>query len=149
VVNTEFVEMLSALSDSGAEFLVIGAHALAVHGIPRATGGFDIWVRPTEENAGRVLEALRVFGAPLFDLSREDLANPGIVFQIGVAPGRIDILTGVSGLTFEEAWPGRVSTSAGGQEVPVIGRAELIRNKRATGRLKDLADVEALEGARE
>jgi hypothetical protein len=140
-VNRDFVEMLSALSAEYAEYLVVGAYALAAHGLPRATGDLDIWVRPTPDNAERVFRALRVFGAPLFDLSRDDLLRPDTVFQIGVAPGRIDLLTGLTGLTFEEAWPSHISARVEGLDVPVIGREALLRNKEATGRPQDLADA--------
>jgi len=148
-MNPDFVEMLSELSASGADFLVVGAHALAAHGHPRATGDLDVWVRADPENAPRVLEALRRFGAPLFDLSVEDLSRPGTVFQIGTAPARIDILTGVSGLTFEQAWPRRTTVKLGELSVGVIGREDLIRNKRATGRPQVLVDAAALEQHRE
>ena len=148
-MNPDFVEMLSELSASGADFLVVGAHALAAHGHPRATGDLDVWVRADPENAPRVLEALRRFGAPLFDLSVEDLSRPGTVFQIGTAPARIDILTGVSGLTFEQAWPRRTTVKLGELSVGVIGREDLIRNKRATGRPQDLVDAAVLEQHRE
>src|SRR5438105_15369371 len=137
--------MLSALFAAGAEFLVVGAHALAAHGTPRATGDLDIWVRPTPENADRVLSALKAFGAPLFDLTRKDLSRPGIVFQLGLPPLRIDILTGVSGVTFDEAWPERLVSEVETLQVPCIGRAALIKNKRAAGRPKDLVDVATLE----
>lgn len=140
-MNRDFVEMLSALSAEHVEYLVVGAYALAAHGLPRATGDIDIWVRPTPDNTDRVLRALRAFGAPLFDLAREDLLRPDTVFQVGVAPGRIDLLTGLTGLTFEEAWPARMTTSIEGVTVPVIGREELLRNKEATGRPQDLADA--------
>jgi hypothetical protein len=148
-MNPDFVEMLSELSAGGAEFLVVGAHALAAHGLPRATGDLDIWVRADERNAPRVLEALRRFGAPLFDLSLDDLSKPGTVFQIGTAPARIDILTGVSGLSFAEAWPRRTTVRIGDLSVAVIGREDLIRNKRATGRPQDLVDADRLERHRD
>ena len=112
-MNRDFVEMLSALSAEGVEYLIVGAYAMAAHGWPRATGDIDIWVRPTRENAERTLRALRRFGAPLFPLSTEDLTLPDTVFQIGVPPGRIDILSGVSGLTFQEAWPSRMIAKIG------------------------------------
>lgn len=144
-MNRDFVEMSSALSEAGAEFLVVDAHALAAHGYPRATGDLDIWVRAGEANGRRVLEALRRFGAPLFDLTIEDLSRPGTVFQIGVPPVRIDLLTGVSGVSFEEAWPRRLVVTVEGLEVGVIGRDDLVRNKRATGRPPDLVDAERLE----
>jgi hypothetical protein len=126
--------MLSALSAASVEYLVVGAYALAAHGLPRATGDIDIWVRATPDNVDRVLRALRAFGAPLFELTRDDLLRSDTVFQIGVVPNRIDLLTGVTGLTFEEAWPSRVLTTVEGLTVPVIGREELLRNKEATGR---------------
>ena len=144
-MNRDFVEMLAALSAAGAEYLVVGAHALAVHGRPRATGDLDIWVRPTPENARRVWAALQAFGARTADLAVDDLASDDLVYQIGVTPDRIDLLTGVTGLTFEEAWAGRVSLPLEGVAVPVIGREALIRNKRALGRPRDLADVAELE----
>ncbi len=140
-MNRDFAEMLSALSAEGVEYLVVGAYALAAHGLPRATGDLDIWVRPTTENAERVLRALRSFGAPLLDLKREDLLRTDTVFQIGVVPGRIDLLTGVTGVGFEEAWASRISVIVEGRQVPVIGFGELLRNKEATGRPQDLADV--------
>src|SRR5438105_11811131 len=104
LLNPDFDEMLSVLSAEGVQFLVVGAYALAAHGLPRATGDIDIWVRPTAENAERVLQALQVFGAPLFDLQPADLVRHDTVFQLGVPPARIDILTGISGVRFEEAW---------------------------------------------
>jgi hypothetical protein len=140
-VNRDFVEMLSALLAESVEFLVVGAYALAAHGLPRATGDLDIWVRPTSDNADRVLRALRAFSAPLLELGREDLLRSDTVFQIGVAPRRIDLLTGLTGLTFEEAWPARTTASVEGLEIPVLGREELLRNKEATGRPQDLADA--------
>ncbi|MBI4503184.1 MAG: hypothetical protein HY700_18765 [Gemmatimonadetes bacterium] len=146
MMNRDFAEMLSALSEAGADFMVIGAHAVAVHARPRATGDLDIWVRPTRENAKRVWAALAAFGAPLHDLAREDLVSDDLVFQIGVAPSRIDILTTIGGVTFDEAWPRRTTVHLWGLAVPVIGREDLIRSKRAAGRPRDLADLADLEG---
>lgn len=145
-MNSDYRDMLSELCAAGAEFLVVGAYALAAHGLPRATGDFDIWVRPDPTNAPRVFQALARFGAPLFGLSAADLAVPGIVLQIGVVPSRIDIITRISGVDFAEAWEGRVRADLHGVTVPVIGRSELIRNKRAAGRPKDLVDVAVLTG---
>ena len=144
-MNRDFAEMLSTLSAEGVEFLVVGAYAMAAHGWPRATGDIDIWVRPSTENADRVLRALRRFGAPLFDLSHEDLIKNDTVFQIGLPPARIDLLTGVSGLTFDEAWPARLNARVEEHDVSVIGFDHLLKNKRATGRAKDMADVAWLE----
>jgi hypothetical protein len=143
-VNRDFVEMLSALCGAGADFMVVGAHALAAHGIPRATGDLDLWVRAEPDNAERVLKALHAFGAPLFDLSMEDLSRAGTVFQIGVPPSRIDILTSISGVAWKDAWPHRVMLSIEGMQVPVLGRADFVANKRAIGRPKDLADLALL-----
>jgi hypothetical protein len=122
---------------------------MAVHGVPRATGDIDLWVRPSAENAVRVVRALARFGAPLRDLTIHDLEKPGIVFQIGVAPNRIDILTGIDGLSFDEAWARRIATDVTGREIPVISRDDLIRNKRATGRDRDRADAQQIEDATE
>jgi hypothetical protein len=144
-MNRDFVEMLSALSDAEAEYLIVGAHALAAHGRPRATGDLDIWVRPTPDNADRIWAALQRFGAPLHDLTRDDLHTPDIVFQIGVAPSRIDILTSISGVDFGDAWKNRIVVPVSGIDVPTIGREDLIRNKRAVGRPRDLADIAELE----
>jgi hypothetical protein len=144
-VNRDFVEILQELSAASAEFLVVGAHAVAAHERPRATGDLDLWVRATPSNAVRVWRALQRFGAPLHDLMLEDLSAPGIVFQMGLPPYRIDLLTQITGVTFDEAWPNRMVITIDGVEVSVIGRQELIRNKRATGRPQDLVDADLLE----
>jgi hypothetical protein len=144
LLNPDFAEMLSELSAEGVQFLLVGAYALAAHGLPRATGDIDIWVRPSEDNGVRVLRALQRFGAPLFDLTADDLARPGTVFQMGLPPRRIDILTAIDGVEFDDAWTGRLTTQVDGIEVSVIGRDDLMRNKRAAGRPKDLVDVEIL-----
>ncbi len=143
--NPDFKDMLSALSEASVDFLLVGAYALAAHGHPRATGDLDIWVRADSENAPRVLHSLAVFGAPLDDLTVDDLSKPGIVFQIGVEPSRIDILTAISGVDFNHAWKNRVLIEMDGVCVHVIGREDLIVNKRASGRLKDIADVATLD----
>jgi hypothetical protein len=146
-LNEDFLDVLEALCGKSADFVVVGAHAMAVHGVPRATGDLDILVRPSAENAGRVLAALRAFGAPIDDhgITAADLTVPGTVYQIGLPPRRIDILTQISGVTFDEAWDSRIALSVPGLEIPVLGRAALARNKRAAGRDKDLADLRLLE----
>jgi hypothetical protein len=146
-VNDDFLDLLDALLRAGAEFLVVGAHAMAVHGVPRATGDLDVWVRPDAPNADRVWKALAEFGAPAgaLGVSREDLETRGIVVQIGLPPRRLDILTDVSGLDFDEAWRNRVTHRVGPHAVPFLSRHDLIRNKRASGRPKDLADLDILE----
>jgi hypothetical protein len=146
-MNRDFVEMLSELSAAGADFIIVGAHALAAIGIPRATGDLDIWVRPTRDNAERVLIALRRFRAPLFDLTVEDLTKSDTVFQIGLPPARIDILAGISGVTFDDARPRCTTVVIDGLQVPVLSRDDFIVNKRAAGRPKDLLDLALLEEA--
>lgn len=146
-MNDDWIAMLNALLDADARFLVIGAHALAVHGVPRGTQDLDILIDPTPENADRVWRALLLFGAPVasLEISKADLIHPDMVMQFGLPPNRIDFLTSISGIAnFETVWAGRVMHELRGRSVPFIGRAELIANKRASGRRKDLADVEAL-----
>jgi hypothetical protein len=143
-MNPDFVDLLRAFSAADVRFLIVGAYALAHHGRPRATGDLDVWVEATPANAMRVIRALGAFGAPLQDVSETDFAAPGIVFQIGVPPGRIDVLTELTGVTFQEAWDARDEGRFGELTVPFVGRDAFIRNKRATGRLKDLADLEGL-----
>jgi hypothetical protein len=146
-MSRDFAEMLSALSAAGVEFLIVGAHALAAHGVPRATGDLDIWVRPTAENANRTLRALAMFGAPLADLSVEDLTKPDTVFQMGLPPARIDILSGITGVSFDDAWGRRASVRLATLDVPVLSRMDFVANKTATGRPKDLADIALLDEA--
>ena len=143
-MNQDFVDLLRALSAADVRFLIVGAYALALHGRPRATGDLDVWIDATPENAARVMRALASFGAPLNDVSVNDFSRPGVTYQIGVAPGRIDILTELTGISFDEAWPERMRRPFGDVEVDFIGRAAFIRNKRATGRAKDLVDIEGM-----
>lgn len=145
MLEPDFRDMLSALSAAGAEYLVIGAYAMAVQGFPRGTGDLDIWIRPDPENAHRVREALMRYGAPVADLESEELARPGLIFQIGVAPLRIDIVTEITGVAFTEAWVEREEREMGGLRVPVISKRHLLVNKRAVGRPKDLIDAAWLE----
>jgi hypothetical protein len=145
-MNQDFLDLLRAFIDREVRFLIVGAYALGVHGRPRATGDLDVWVDPTPDNAARIMEALEAFGAPLQQVAADDFSRPGIVFQMGLPPLRIDVLTELSGLTFLEAWPGRISAAFGPLTVDVIGRDAFIKNKKAIGRARDLADVEALGG---
>ena len=144
-MNQDFRDLLAEFNARGVEYLVVGAHALAAHGLVRATKGLDVWVRPEMQNAGRVIAALVAFGAPLHDLTVDDLSAAGTIFQIGVAPIRIDVITAIDGVTFEEAWLGRIQASFADQAVSVLSRDDLIRNKRAAGREQDLLDVKWLE----
>lgn len=145
-LNEDFMDILRALREAGARFLVIGAHALAGHGIARATGDLDIWVEPSTENAARVWQALIAFGAPLpsFDIQPEDFTTTGTVVQVGQPPRRIDFLTSATALDFESAWREHVEIVLDDVTVPLLGRQQLIENKRAVGRPQDLADVDAL-----
>ncbi len=144
-MNQDFVDLLRAFGAHDVRFLIVGAYALALHGRPRATGDLDVWIDATPANASRVIAALAEFGAPLDQIDEADFSRPGVVYQIGVAPGRIDILTQLTGLTFEEAWPGRVRHPLGDVQADFIGREAFVRNKRATGRAKDLGDIDGIE----
>ena len=146
-MHADFVAMLAALSRERARFLVVGAHALAVHGVVRATGDLDIFVERTPANARRVFRALVRFGAPLSQLTEADLQKPDIVFQMGNPPLRIDVLTGISGVTFSSAWRDRAVHRVGRLNVPFLGRRSMLRNKAATGRAKDAVDVATLRAA--
>src|SRR5207249_1975356 len=130
-MNPDFVDLLRAFAAADVRFLVVGAYALAVHGLPRATGDLDVWIDPTAANARRAYGALGDFGAPLVNLREEDLTNPDLVFQMGVAPVRIDVLMGISGVVFDEAWERRTDAILEGVRFPVIGFDDLVQNKRA------------------
>ena len=144
-MNPDFVDLLRAFVAADVRFLVVGAYALALHGRPRATGDLDVWVDATPDNAARVMGALRAFGAPTADIAEADFAREGVTYQIGLPPGRIDLLTQLTGLTFAEAWPDRLHRAFGEVDVDFIGRDAFLRNKRATGRPKDLGDIEGMK----
>ncbi len=145
--HEDFLDLLRALAATNARYLIVGAHAMAVHGVPRATCDLDIWIDPAAGNAARVWAALGEFGAPVADhgLTVADLQTPGTVYQIGLPPRRIDLLTSVSGLGFEQAWERRLEMPVAGISVPFLGRDDLIRNKLASGRDRDLLDVRLLQ----
>lgn len=143
--NRDFKDLFAALNAASVEFLVVGAHALAVHGYVRATKDLDVWIRPSSTNAERLLAALHAFGAPTHDVTVDDFSAPGVTFQIGVAPVRIDLITAVDGLTFDAAWHNRIASDYGGEPVSVLSREDLITNKRASARPQDLADIAELQ----
>ena len=143
-MNPDFKDLLVEFNAHRVEFLVVGAHALAAHGYVRATKDLDLWVRPTPENAKRTLAALASFGAALHDLTEEDLSTPGVIFQMGVQPIRIDVITAIDGVEFDEAWADRMETNFAGIPAGVLSRDHLIQNKQAAGRPQDLVDVEWL-----
>lgn len=144
-MNRDFRDLLCAFSDADVRFLIVGAYAVTFHGRPRFTKDLDLWVEPTLGNAKRVYAALAAFGAPLGDVVIADLTQPRIVFQIGVAPNRIDVLTSVEALDFASAWERRVPATYLDVPVNYLGRSDLILNKRSVGRPQDLIDVNALE----
>jgi hypothetical protein len=145
MLNKDYKDILRTLTAEGVKFILIGAYALAAHGYPRATMDIDFWIMPSRDNAEAVLRALKRFGASLQGLTKQDLQRPGTVFQIGVAPRRVDLMTSASGLQFEEALKRSMPMKIEEIPVHVLSLDDLIRNKRASGRTKDLADAEALE----
>jgi hypothetical protein len=144
----DFRDLLVELHDAGAKFVVLGGYAVAFHGHPRATKDLDVLVQADLENARRVYAALAAFGAPLasFEVGVEDFSSYSGILQLGVAPRRIDIINRADGITFAEAVAEGETFEVQGRAIPIIGRSALIKNKRATGREQDIADVKALEG---
>jgi len=141
-MTKDFEELFACLRHRNVR--VVGGYAVAFHGQPRFTKDIDVFVDPTPENADRLLAALTDFGFGGLGLTTSDFASPGKIVQLGVAPNRVDLLTTIDGVTFDEAWRGRVSGRYGKEVVDYIGRAELVRNKRASGRPQDLLDIEGL-----
>jgi hypothetical protein len=137
--------MLQTLLENEVRFLVVGAYALAVYGYPRATGDFDLWVEATQENSKKILSSLMQFGAPIGQVSEETFAEQGVVFQIGVAPRRIDILTHIDGVDFQEAYQAKEEITLEGMAIPFLSKENLIKNKKSTGREKDILDAKTLE----
>jgi hypothetical protein len=148
LLNPDYRDILSALSAEKVEYLLVGAYALAAHGLPRATGNLDLWVKPEPENAARVMRALEAFGVPMKNLSAEDFTRRGTVVQIGSAPQRIDLMTTLEGVPFDYASPRRLDIDLDGIRIPVLNREDLATNKRAVGRPQDMADASWLEGQR-
>ena len=144
-LNPDFRDLFATLNAAGARYLLVGGYAVAFHAQPRFTKDLDVWTEPDPANADRVLDALRRFGAPLHGLTAADLQRPGTIFQIGVPPNRIDIVTAIDGVEFPAAWPERAETTYGDQTVPVIGKRLLVQNKLVLGRPQDLLDLKILE----
>jgi hypothetical protein len=145
----DFDEFIASLTAPGVEFVVVGAYALAFHGAPRFTGDLDLLVAPTLENAARLLAAIEAFGFPVGDLSPELIADHRRMIEMGVQPVQIHVMSAISGVDWDEAWADRVEGPLGRHSVPFLGRAAFLRNKRAAGRPKDLADIDALEPGRD
>ncbi|WP_254509054.1 nucleotidyl transferase AbiEii/AbiGii toxin family protein [Anatilimnocola floriformis] len=144
-MNSNFRDMLFMLADENADFMIVGAYALAFHGIPRATGDFDLFLRGTPENAERVWRALVKFKAPLNQITKQDLSYPRWGLTFGIEPSRIDLMTDISGVDFDAAWNNRIFTMIEERLFPVMGLVDLLANKRAAGRPKDVYDVMLLE----
>lgn len=147
MINRDFRDLLAALSAHDARFLIVGGYAVTFHARPRFTKDLDIWVEPTASNAPRVIAALTTFGAPLqaHGLTASDLSSPGCIYQIGLPPNRIDVLTVVEGLQFDACWARRSRARFGDVDVGYLSREDLIVNKRTVGRPQDLEDVRILE----
>jgi len=143
-IRNDFKELLELFNKHRVEYLIVGGYALAFHGAPRVTGDIDLFVRPADENADRILAALDEFGFGSLDLSKGDFTTPGMVVQLGVPPVRIDIITRVSGVSWEKADSGKAAGFYADTPVHFIGREDFIANKKAIGRKKDAADIEAL-----
>lgn len=145
VPSSDFEELLAAFNANAVRAVIVGGHALAFHGHPRFTKDMDLLVDPTPANAERIMASLEAFGFGSVGLTVKDFATAGKIVQLGVAPNRIDLLTSIDGVTFEEAWGGRVAGHFGREPVSYLGRVEFLRNKRAAGRPQDLADIDAIE----
>ena len=145
-MDSNYLDMLRCLNKAGVDYIMVGGWAVNLHGYVRATIGLDIWILADQENARKVYAALGEFGAPLGEVKPEDFAQDGTIFQIGIAPCRIDVINKIDGVKYAEASPRAVQKTIEGVPVRIISREDLIANKRASGRTKDLADAEILEG---
>ncbi len=145
MLNQDFREFIQSLNENEVDYLVVGGYAVAFHGHPRYTKDIDIWLRPSESNAKAVIAALAQFGFGSLDIDTEDFLHPDRIIQLGYPPARIDLLTTIPGVDFDECYQARVETSMDGLLVPFIDLDNLKRNKRASGRLQDLADIESLD----
>jgi hypothetical protein len=145
MLNEDYKDMLQSLLSNEVKFLIVGAYALAAYGYPRATGDFDIWVETSPENSKKILSTLISFGSSTSGLTETTFMQKGIIFQIGVAPRRIDLITHIDGVDFDDAYPSRTIIVMEGLELPFISKENLIKNKKSTGRDKDLVDVKHLE----
>jgi hypothetical protein len=145
MLNEDYKEMLESLLGEKVRFILVGAYALAAHGYPRATGDMDIWVKPNDENSKKIYKALAKFGAPISEIREDEFSQPGIIFQIGVVPRRIDIITKISGVEFDEADADKIVVNIENLKIPVLSIELLIKNKMATGREKDLLDAKLLK----
>ena len=148
MLNEDYKEMLQLLLEEQVDFMIIGAYALGVHGYPRATADIDIWVKPNDINSRKLYKALARFGAPLDKIKIDEFSMEGIIFQIGVIPRRIDIITKIDGVKYEEADEDKIIVKIEGLKIPVISLDTLIKNKMSTGREKDELDIKTLRKKR-
>jgi hypothetical protein len=145
MLNKDYKEMLQLLKVNDVRFLVVGAYALGAYGYPRATGDLDIWVLAAADNSGKIYKVLKEFNAPLHQIDEMTFTHEGIIFQIGVAPRRIDIITRIDGVEFNSAYKNRQEVDVDGMHIPFISKADLIKNKMSTGREKDRIDAQQLQ----
>lgn len=143
-INKDFEDLLRSLNSVRAKYLVVGAYAVIFYAEPRYTKDIDFWIQPTPDNARKVYQALRRFGAPVKGLTIKDLINPNMVYQIGIEPNRIDILMGIRGLSFDQAWKNRRVSRYGREKIYILDREDLIQAKKRTGRLQDQMDLQLL-----
>ena len=143
-VQKDFKEFLALLNAHKVEFIIVGGYALAFHGAPRFTGDIDVFIKSDKKNGERILNALVDFGFGSLDITLEDFLQPNNIIQLGVPPVRIDLITSISGVTWDEAFSSKETGLFGDVSVSYIGREQFINNKRASGRIKDLADLESL-----
>ncbi|MBA7704626.1 hypothetical protein ES703_113443 [subsurface metagenome] len=146
MLNKDYKEMLQILLDNKVRFLVVGAYAMGAYGYPRATGDFDIWVETSTENSEKIYQSLSEFGAPLSEVTKSTFCEEGIIFQIGVAPRRIDIITKIDGVDFNKAYSDKQEIEVEGIKIPFLSKEDLIKNKESTGREKDQLDAKYLRG---
>ena len=143
-LDKDFNEFVELFLEHNVRFLIVGGYALAAHGLPRATGDLDAWVWINPENAQNIMRALNAFGFQNLSLTESDFSKEDSIIQLGYPPFRIDILTSIDGVAFDQAWEKKIVVELNGMNVPFIGREDLITNKKATGRPQDLADVSRL-----
>ena len=145
MLNEDYKDILQILLKNRVKFLLVGAYAMGAHGFPRATGDIDMWIEASKENSLKVYASLTEFGAPLNEITETTFAEEGMAFQIGVAPRRIDIITKVSGLQFNQAYQQRQDVEIEGLKIPIVSLNDLIKNKESAGRDKDISDAKRLK----
>ena len=149
VLHQDFKELLKLLNENNVDYLIVGAFALGFYGSPRSTGDIDVWVRVDEKNAKKLVKTLNDFGFGSLGYKESDFLDSNLIIQLGVPPVRIDIIMSISGVLFDDAYPNKISVEKEGIKINYISKADFIKNKKASGRLKDLADVESLSQIKE